>query len=161
MGTFSLLCSVGFNSLVFLLLQGDKNANFLLEKKVEILVYIFGYVLMLKFQHKVGFGKWEKETKKGTGNLNTMWTNMLCLQELAPCEVCINSAPWRLGPAPTAQCRQTKGWGVPSCSTPGMDRSSVPCQSIFPVSASRRFIQFLIKYIKEKQGTQSDSYFVL
>ena len=27
------------------------------QKKVEILLCIFGYVLMLKFQHEVGFGK--------------------------------------------------------------------------------------------------------
>lgn len=60
--------------------------------------------------------------------------------------------------ASSALCR--KGWKVPSCSTPGTDRSSVPCQSIFPVSASRRFIQFLIKYIKEKEDPKA-SYFVL
>lgn len=35
-----------------------------------------------------------------------------------------------------------------SCSTPGTDRSSVPCQSIFPVSASRRFIQFSLKPLR-------------
>lgn len=90
MGIFFLFCFVGFNFLVFFLLQGDKNVNFFLEKKVEILVYIFGYVLMLKFQYKVGFGKWEKEIKKGIGNFNIMWINMLCFQEFVFCEVCIN-----------------------------------------------------------------------
>ena len=65
--------------------------------------------------------------------------------------------PWPCS-ASSALCR--KGWTVPSCSTPGTDRSSVPCQSIFPVSASRRFIQFLIKYIKEKEDPEA-IYFVL
>ncbi len=32
-----------------------------------------------------------------------------------------------------------------SCSTSGTDRSSLPCQRIFPVSASRRFIQLTRK----------------
>lgn len=44
-------------------------------------------------------------------------------------------------PSPQVHSEATQ---LPSCSTPGTDRSSVPCQRIFPVSASRRFIQFLI-----------------
>ena len=32
-----------------------------------------------------------------------------------------------------------------SCSTSGVDISSLPCQRIFPVSASRKFIQFTLK----------------
>lgn len=35
-----------------------------------------------------------------------------------------------------------------SCSTPGTERSSVPCHSTLPVSASRRFIQFSLKPFK-------------
>ena len=35
-----------------------------------------------------------------------------------------------------------------SCSTSGNDKSSLPCHRIFPVSASRRFIQLILKPLR-------------
>ncbi len=42
-----------------------------------------------------------------------------------------------------------------SCSNSGTDRSSLPCQRIFPVSASRRFIQLTenpLRMSSEREG---------
>lgn len=50
---------------------------------------------------------------------------------------------WPKGKASRAAVCPLVLWNVPSCSTPGTDRSSVPCHNTFPLSASRRFIQFL------------------
>lgn len=45
MGAFLLVCPVGFNPLIFLLFQGDKNTNFLSEEKSRS--YFISYFISL------------------------------------------------------------------------------------------------------------------